>query len=44
MKRADDVAGIRLPTKHRIFPRNPDGPSHIEPLIASIDLSEIAFS
>jgi len=40
----DDVAGIRLPTKHRIFPRNPDGQSLAEPLIVSIDLSQIAFT
>ena len=37
-------AGIRLPTKHRIFPRTPDGQSLAEPLIVSIDLSEIAFT
>jgi hypothetical protein len=40
----DDVAGIRVPTKHRIFPRSPDGQSLAEPLVVSIDLSEIAFS
>jgi hypothetical protein len=40
----DDVAGIRLPAKHRIFPRTPDGQSLDEPLIVSIDLSEIAFT
>ncbi len=40
----DEVAGIRLPTRHRIFPRNPDGKSLPEPLIVSIDLSEISFS
>jgi hypothetical protein len=40
----DDVAGIKLPTKHRIFPRTPDGQSLAEPLIVSIDLSEIAFT
>lgn len=39
----DDVAGIRLPTKHRIFPRRSDGQSLAEPLVVSIDLSEIAF-
>jgi hypothetical protein len=39
-----DVAGIRLPTKHRIFPRADDGRSLTEPLIVSIDLSEVAFS
>ncbi len=38
-----DVAGIMLPTKHRIFPRTPDGQSLTEPLIVSIDLSEIVF-
>jgi hypothetical protein len=40
----EEVAGIRLPTKHRIFPRAPDGQSLAEPLIVSIDLSEIAFT
>jgi hypothetical protein len=40
----DEVAGIRLPTKHRIFPRTPDGQSLAEPLFVSIDLSEIAFT
>jgi hypothetical protein len=40
----DDVAGIRLPTKHRIFPRTPDGQSLAEPLIVSIDLSEVVFT
>ena len=39
----DEVAGIGLPTKHRIFPRTPDGRALAEPLIVSIDLSEIAF-
>jgi hypothetical protein len=28
----DEVAGIRLPTRHRIFPRTPDGQSLAEPL------------
>jgi hypothetical protein len=40
----DEVAGIRLPTKHRIFPRSPDGESLPEPLVVSIDLSEIEFT
>jgi hypothetical protein len=40
----EDVAGIRLPTKHRIYPRTPDGQSLSEPLVVSIDLSEIAFT
>jgi hypothetical protein len=39
-----EVAGIRLATKHRIFPRTPDGQSLAEPLVVSIDLSEIAFA
>jgi hypothetical protein len=39
-----EVAGIRLPTSHRIFPRTPDGQSLAEPLVVSIDLSEIAFT
>jgi hypothetical protein len=38
------VAGIMIPTKHRIFPRSPDGQALGEPLIVSIDLSEIAFT
>jgi hypothetical protein len=40
----DEVAGIKLPTKHRIFPRAPDGQSLPEPLFVSIDLSEITFT
>jgi hypothetical protein len=39
-----EVAGIKLPAKHRIFPRTPDGQSLAEPLVVSIDLSEIAFT
>ncbi len=38
------VAGIMVPTKHRIFPRTPDGQSLGEPLIVSIDVSEVAFT
>ena len=40
----DVVAGIRVPTRHRIFPRGPDGRSLAEPLVVSIDLSEITFT
>jgi hypothetical protein len=40
----EEVAGIRIPTKHRIFPRAPDGRSVAEPLVVSIDLSEIGFA
>jgi hypothetical protein len=38
------VAGIMVPTKHRIFPRAPDGQALAEPLIVSIDVSEVAFA
>ena len=38
-----EVMGIRVPTRHRIFPRTPDGHSLAEPLIVSIDVSEINF-
>lgn len=40
----EEVAGIKLPTEHRIFPRDDDGQSLPEPLFVSIDLSEIAFT
>src|SRR5437879_7631919 len=39
-----EVSGIRVPTRHRIFPRTPDGQSLAEPLLVSIDLSDIAFA
>jgi hypothetical protein len=38
------VAGIMVPTTHRIFPRQPDGQALSEPLLVSIDVSEIAFT
>jgi hypothetical protein len=38
------VAGIMLPTEHRIFARTPEGQVLTEPLLVSIDLSEIAFT
>jgi hypothetical protein len=38
------VAGIMVPTTHRIFPRQPDGQALSEPLLVSIDISEIAFT
>nr|WSY53609.1 hypothetical protein OG999_28190 [Streptomyces sp. NBC_00886] len=38
------VAGIMLPTKHLIFPRTPEGQALTEPLLVSIDLSEITFA
>ncbi|NUY01459.1 hypothetical protein [Paraburkholderia youngii] len=37
------VSGIRIPTKRRIFPRQPDGASLPEPLVVSIDLSNISL-
>ena len=40
----EEVAGIRIPTRHRIFPRTPDGQSLDEPLIVSIDVSEIVLT
>jgi hypothetical protein len=38
------VAGIMVPTRHRIFPRSADGQALSEPLVISIDVSEIAFT
>ena len=38
------VAGIMLPTGHRIFSRTPEGQALTEPLLVSIDLSEITFA
>jgi hypothetical protein len=39
-----EVAGIMVPTKHRIYPRTPEGQALKEPLLISIDVSEIAFT
>jgi hypothetical protein len=39
-----EVAGIMVPTKHRIYPRTPEGQALEEPLLISIDVSEIAFT
>jgi hypothetical protein len=38
-----EVAGIMIPTKHRVFPRAPNGQALEEPLIVSIDVSEVMF-
>ena len=38
------VAGLMVPTRHRIFPQAPDGQALNEPLVISIDVSEIAFT
>ncbi len=32
-----------VPTKHRIFGRQPDGKTAATPLVVSIDLSEVEF-
>jgi hypothetical protein len=37
-------AGLMIPTRHRIFPRQPDGQALREPLLVSIDVSDIAFT
>jgi hypothetical protein len=39
-----EVAGIMVPTKHRIYPRGPESQALAEPLLVSIDVSEIAFT
>jgi hypothetical protein len=39
-----EVAGIRLPTQHKIVQRTPGGGSLDKPVLVSIDLSEIAFT
>jgi hypothetical protein len=36
--------GDMVPTSHRIFPRIADGQAVPEPLVVSIDLSDIAFT
>ncbi|MFD7915645.1 hypothetical protein ACFV30_33875 [Streptomyces sp. NPDC059752] len=38
------VAGITLPTEHRILPRTPEGQGLPEPLLVCIDLSSIVFA
>jgi hypothetical protein len=39
-----EVAGMMIPTKHRVFPRAPNGEALEEPLIVSIDVSEVTFA
>lgn len=36
-----EVQGLNFPTIRRIFPRQPDGQAMAEPLVVSIDLSDI---
>jgi len=40
----EEFSGILVPTKHRIFGRQPDGKAVATPLVVSIDLSEVEFS
>ena len=44
MSRYTEVAGIVVPASHRIFSRQPDGQPLSEPLLVSIDLSDISFT
>ena len=39
-----EVAGIMFPTRNQILPRTPDGPALTEPLLISIELSEITLA
>lgn len=39
-----EVDGILFPTKRRIYPRQPDGQSLVEPLVVSIDLDKITLA
>jgi hypothetical protein len=39
-----EVQGIMIPTNRRIFPRQPDGQAMSEPLVVSIDLSDIVLT
>ena len=36
--------GINVPTRHRVYLRTPEGKTQPEPLIVSIDISELVFS
>ncbi len=39
-----EVQGLKFPTQRRIFPRQADGTSLPEPLVVSIDLSDIRLN
>ena len=39
-----EVQGFKFPTTRRIFPRGPDGTAMSDPLVVSIDLSEIKLA
>ena len=40
----EEVSGVMFPTKRRIFPCQADGIASAEPLVVSIDLSNIVLS
>jgi hypothetical protein len=40
----EEFSGILVPTKHRIFGRQPDGKAVPDPIVVSIELSEVEFS
>ncbi len=40
----EEFSGIRVPTKHMIFGRQPDGSPAPTPLVVSIDVSEVEFN
>jgi hypothetical protein len=40
----EEFSGTLVPTKHRVFGRQPDGKAVPTPLVVSIDLSEVEFS
>ena len=44
MDRYVDVSGIKFPTRRLIYRRQPDGTSAVEPLVVSIDLSNIKLT
>lgn len=39
-----EVSGIQVPTRHRIYPRLPDGGADRDTLVVSIDLDDISFA
>ena len=39
-----DISGILLPMRRKVLPRRPDGTTDPEPLIVTIDLSEVEFT
>lgn len=38
------VSGVMVPTRRRVFPRGPGGEARSDPLLVSIDVSEIVFT